>query len=71
MQAFHASKLLLAASEPGSGGMESFLDRQRLMQKSIALICGIGAAMTDKNTSILSSQYIFIGEKPSAPRMHH
>jgi hypothetical protein len=62
MQALHASKLLLWASEPCIGGVEAFMSRQRQIQHSVQTVCGVGLSMKDEATSLLSSQFVFIGK---------
>jgi hypothetical protein len=58
----HASKVLLWAAEPCAGGVEAFMSRQRMMESSIRTVCGIGLSMKDEATSLLSSQFVFIGK---------
>lgn len=61
MQAFCASKLLLCTSEPCTGGTDIFMRKQKVIQECIDTICGIGLSMVEDATSLLSSQYVFIG----------
>lgn len=62
MQIHHVSRILLCVHEPCLGGLEVFMKRQRMIQDSIEVICGIGMTLTEDASSMLSSQCLFIGE---------
>lgn len=61
MQVHHVSQILLCAHEPCLGRLESFMKRQKTIQDSIEMICGIGMTLTEDAASMLSSQCLFIG----------
>ncbi|KAK7398535.1 hypothetical protein QQX98_012083 [Neonectria punicea] len=61
MQVHHVSRILICAHEPSYGGMEDFMKRQRTIQDSIEVVCGIGMTLTEDASSLLSSQCLFIG----------
>lgn len=62
MQVYHVSRILIYTNEPNSGSIESFIDRQKQIQGSIEIICGIGLTLIEDVSSMLSSQCLFIGE---------
>lgn len=62
MQIHHVSRILLSTHEPCVGGLESFMKRQRTLQTSIDMICGLGMTLTEDASSMLSSQCLFIGK---------
>ena len=65
MQIHHVSQILVIVHEPSNGGIELFIQRQQTIQRSIEAVCGIGMTLTDDASSLVSSQYLFIGEIPS------
>ncbi|KAL1849122.1 hypothetical protein VTK73DRAFT_9964 [Phialemonium thermophilum] len=60
VQIHHVSRILVTAHEPSLGGLENFTGRQRTIQESIDVVCGIGMTLTETASSILSSQCVFI-----------
>ncbi|SPO06992.1 related to quinate transport protein [Cephalotrichum gorgonifer] len=60
MQIHYVSRILLCAHEPCLGGLESFMKRQKTIQDSIEMVCGIGMTLTEDASSMLSSQCLFI-----------
>ncbi|KAH6976162.1 hypothetical protein BKA56DRAFT_488860 [Ilyonectria sp. MPI-CAGE-AT-0026] len=60
MQIHHVSQILIYANEPCLGGLESFMKRQKTIQDSIEMVCGIGMTLTEDASSMLSSQCLFI-----------
>jgi hypothetical protein len=62
MQIHHVSKILVTAHEPTYGGMEDFISRQKTVQESINVVCGIGMTVIDDASSMMSSQCLFIGK---------
>lgn len=64
MQIHHVSQILICANEPCLGGLESFMKRQKTIQDSIEMVCGIGMTLTEDASSMLSSQCLFIGKPP-------
>lgn len=61
MQIHYVSRILVCAHEPSLGGMEKFMHRQKTIQDSIELVCGIGLTLTEDASSMMSSQCLFIG----------
>ena len=61
MQVHHVSKILVCAHEPSHGTMESFIARQKTIQDSVEIVCGIGCTITEEALSMLTSQCLFIG----------
>lgn len=64
MQIHYVSRILICANEPCLGGLESFMMRQKTIQDSIEMVCGIGMTLTEDASSMLSSQCLFIGKSP-------
>lgn len=64
MQCHHVSQILLCAHEPCLGGLEAFMKRQKKIQDSIEVVCGIGMTLTEDASSMVSSQCMFIGSAP-------
>ena len=62
MQIYHVSQILINVHEPCFGGMEVFMERQKMLQDSIEAVGGIGMTLTDDASSVVSSQCLFIGE---------
>ncbi|VUC30179.1 unnamed protein product [Clonostachys rosea] len=62
MQIHYVSMILVCAHEPSLGGMEKFMQRQKTIQDSIELVCGIGLTLTEDASSMMSSQCLFIGK---------
>ncbi|KAH7171365.1 hypothetical protein EDB81DRAFT_710112 [Dactylonectria macrodidyma] len=60
MQIHHVSQILISAHEPCLGGLEAFMRRQKTIQHSIDMVCGIGMTLTEDASSMLSSQCLFI-----------
>ncbi|CAM1510823.1 Fc.00g083360.m01.CDS01 [Cosmosporella sp. VM-42] len=60
MQIHHVSQILLCAHEPCLGGLESFMKRQKTIQDSIEMVCGVGMTLTEDASGMLSSQCLFI-----------
>ncbi|CAH0042255.1 unnamed protein product [Clonostachys rhizophaga] len=60
MQIHYVSRILVCAHEPSLGGMEKFMHRQKTIQDSIELVCGIGLTLTEDASSMMSSQCLFI-----------
>ncbi|KAF5017327.1 hypothetical protein F66182_10756 [Fusarium sp. NRRL 66182] len=60
MQIHHVSLILINAHEPHLDGIQGFLRRQKAVQDSIAMVCGIGLTLTEDASSMLSSQCLFI-----------
>ncbi|RDL34802.1 Uncharacterized protein BP5553_07930 [Venustampulla echinocandica] len=63
MQIHHISRILICAHEPSPGGMTNFMNRQKTIQDSIEVVCGIGTIITEDASSMLSSQCLFIAGK--------
>lgn len=61
MQIHHVSRILVIAHEPTYGGMDDFISRQKTVQESINVVCGIGMTVIDDASSMMSSQCLFIG----------
>lgn len=70
MQIHHVSQILICAHEPCLGGLESFMKRQKTIQDSIEIVCGIGMTCTEDASSLLSSQCLFIGKPSSGDQLY-
>lgn len=62
MQFFNVSNILLLAHEPSLGGLDEFIERQRVIKHCVDDIGGIAMTLTDNASSLMSSQALFIGE---------
>jgi hypothetical protein len=75
VQLHHCSRILIAAHEPHLDGIQGLLKRQKDIQQSINMVCGIGMTLTEDASSMLSSQCLFIGRfvsyKLSVLLIHH
>ncbi|KAM5386295.1 hypothetical protein ACJA88_002445 [Fusarium oxysporum] len=60
VQLHHCSKILITAHEPHLDGIQGLLKRQKEIQESIKMVCGIGMTLTEDASSMLSSQCLFI-----------
>ncbi|KAJ4026332.1 hypothetical protein NW752_001271 [Fusarium irregulare] len=60
VQLHHCSRILINAHEPHLGGIQGFLKRQKEIQQSIEMVCGISMTLTEDASSMLSSQCLFI-----------
>ncbi|KAG8672946.1 hypothetical protein FPOAC1_006248 [Fusarium poae] len=60
VQLHHCSRILIAAHEPHLDGIQGLLKRQKDIQQSINMVCGIGMTLTEDASSMLSSQCLFI-----------
>lgn len=69
MQIHHVSKILVSAYEPSAGGIDAFMQRQRAIQDSIEVVCGIGTTIDEDASSVMSSQCLFIGTFPGSLRV--
>lgn len=65
MQIHHVSQILILVHEPSNGGLELFIQRQKSVQQSVEVVCGIGMTLTDDASSLVSSQCLFIGKHHS------
>ncbi|KAM0288129.1 hypothetical protein ACHAO9_007298 [Fusarium lateritium] len=61
VQLHYCCRILIAAHEPHLNGIQGLLKRQRDIQTSIEMVCGIGMTLTEDASSMLSSQCLFIG----------
>lgn len=64
VQLHHCSRILITAHEPHLDGIQGLLSRQKEIQESIKMVCGIGMILTEDASSMLSSQCLFIGRSP-------
>ncbi|KAH7235031.1 uncharacterized protein BKA55DRAFT_522408 [Fusarium redolens] len=64
VQLHHCSRILITAHEPHLDGIQGLLKRQKEVQESIRMVCGIGMTLTEDASSMLSSQCLFIGRYP-------
>ncbi|GKU07691.1 unnamed protein product, partial [Fusarium langsethiae] len=60
VQLHHCSRILVTAHEPHLDGIQGLLKRQKDIQQSINMVCGIGMTLTEDASSMLSSQCLFI-----------
>ncbi|KAF5610621.1 quinate transport [Fusarium subglutinans] len=60
VQLHHCSRILITAHEPHLDGIQGLLKRQKDIQESIKMVCGIGMTLTEDASSMLSSQCLFI-----------
>ncbi|KAI6774098.1 unnamed protein product [Fusarium graminearum] len=60
VQLHHCSWILITAHEPHLDGIQGLLKRQKDIQQSIDMVCGIGMTLTEDASSMLSSQCLFI-----------
>ncbi|PWY66482.1 hypothetical protein BO94DRAFT_504224, partial [Aspergillus sclerotioniger CBS 115572] len=61
VQFFNASYILLLAHEPSLGGLEQYFQRQSAIKRHVGDICGIAMMLKDSESSLMSSQALFIG----------
>lgn len=61
MQLNYAARILILLLKPSLGGMRSYMEQQRLLEKAVETICGIAMTLTDDASSVVSSQCLFIG----------
>ncbi|KAJ6000462.1 hypothetical protein N7481_000871 [Penicillium waksmanii] len=63
LQFFSVSNILLLAHEPSLGGMEQYLERQRVIKRCVENVCGIAVTLKDDPSSLMSSQAVYIAGK--------
>jgi hypothetical protein len=61
VQLHYSARILLLLHSPSRGGMQGYMKRQRLLEKSVETICGITIYLTDNASSLMSSQCLFVG----------
>lgn len=61
VQLFNISRILLASHEPSLGGLERYLEQQKLITRCVENICGIALTLKDNASCLMSSQALFIG----------
>ncbi|KAF2825260.1 hypothetical protein CC86DRAFT_41019 [Ophiobolus disseminans] len=57
IQTFHSARIIVLINQPSMGGMEDFRTRQRFLDESVGVICGI--AMMPQNTDPPSAHVSF------------
>ncbi|KAL4891989.1 fungal-specific transcription factor domain-containing protein [Aspergillus ambiguus] len=60
IQFSNVSQILLLAHEPTLGGIDQYLQRQRMIERCVEYICGIAMTLKDDASSLMSSQALFI-----------
>ena len=60
VQLHNAAKILLSLYRPLLGGMNMFVEQQKLLNECVNQICGIAKGLADSASNILSSQCLFI-----------
>lgn len=61
MQVHHVSRILVCAHEPSVGGnLLGFTRRNKVIQESIEMVCGIGMTLIEDAASMMSCQCLFI-----------
>lgn len=61
MQLYYCSLILVAMERPLLGGMSEYLEHRKVLSKYIKRVCGIAKTQDDYESSVLSSQCLFIG----------
>lgn len=66
IQTYHFSRILVAINEPSLGGMEDMRSRQRLLDDSVEMICGIASTYQAKEipTAMINVRALYAGEFP-------
>jgi hypothetical protein len=59
LQLYHFAKILLQICTPAAGGLREYTTRERALQESIDMICGIALATEDDAALVISTQCIF------------
>ncbi|KAI4729355.1 hypothetical protein E4T49_02798 [Aureobasidium sp. EXF-10728] len=59
LQLYHFAKILLQICTPASGGLKEYVARERALNESIDVICGIALATEDDAAMVISIQCIF------------
>ncbi|KAF4984478.1 hypothetical protein FZEAL_326 [Fusarium zealandicum] len=60
MQVHYVSQILICAHEPCLGGLDMYMKRQKTIQESIEMVCGIALTLSEDASTMLSSQCLFI-----------
>lgn len=61
--------ILVAMERPLLGGMSEYLEHRKMLSKYIKMVCGIAKTQDDYESSVLSSQCLFIGKSYSPALM--
>ncbi|THW27306.1 hypothetical protein D6D25_06211 [Aureobasidium pullulans] len=59
LQQYHFAKILLQICTPAAGGLKEYVARERALNESIDVICGIAMATEDDAAIVISTQCIF------------
>ncbi|KAI5206606.1 hypothetical protein E4T38_03786 [Aureobasidium subglaciale] len=59
LQMYHFAKILLQICTPAAGGLKEYMARERALNESIDVICGIALATDDDAAIVISTQCIF------------
>ncbi|KAH0388217.1 hypothetical protein KCU92_g1091, partial [Aureobasidium melanogenum] len=59
LQLYHFAKILLQICTPAAGGLKEYVMRERALNESIDVICGIALATEDDAAMVISTQCVF------------
>lgn len=59
LQMYHLAKILLQICTPAAGGLKEYIARERALNESIDVICGIAMATADDAAIVVSTQCVF------------
>ena len=64
MQSYHFSKIITILNMPSCGGVDEYLERQKVIDEAINVICGIAISSngTEPSLAFVSTQCLFSGE---------
>lgn len=62
MQVYYCSIILVSLERPILGGMVDHLELRKTLSKCIQMVCGIAKTQEDYESSIMSSQCLYIGK---------
>ncbi|KAK6005244.1 hypothetical protein QM012_008023 [Aureobasidium pullulans] len=59
LQLYHFAKILLQICTPAAGGLKEYVTRERALNESVDVICGIALATEDDAAMVISTQCVF------------
>lgn len=62
MQLYYCSIILVILIRPMAGGINNYLEQRKMLSKCVKMVCGIAKAQDDYESSVMSSQCLFVGK---------
>lgn len=70
MQLYYCSIILVVLVRPLLGGIGHYLEQRKILSKCATIVCGIAKGQDDYESSVMSSQCLFIGGSPDQLPVH-